>query len=188
MKAAISSTALNTVQVAAGAIGDVLQVNWSVQQSSVAGVDAGLVGIRPLSSTCTGVTRPGSSLGEIARSDFEELLDSSPGLREKTWGTLARRLFEDVLRSTPEYQHLEHGARLGWFEAGRKLELAAGERLEEQGLRFLAVGRVESESSSYTGPCFLPEGETFSALEHCWVAVLPPLQRPIPSAFEELKS
>ena len=140
----------------------------------------------PRSSSITAATTV--TLGEIARSDFEELLDSSPGLREKTWGTLARRLFEDVLRSTPEYQHLEHGARLGWFEAGRKLELAAGERLEEQGLRFLAVGRVESESSSYTGPCFLPEGETFSALEHCWVAVLPPLQRPIPSAFEELKS
>lgn len=119
------------------------------------------------------------TLGEIRRPDFGELLDSSPGLRERTWETLARRRFEDVVRHEEAYEHLGHRARLGWFGAGEHRELSQGDSVEVgERQPFLAVGVVEARGESYQAPTFLPSGTPYLAKEHCWVVLLPTLGLP----------
>jgi Na+:H+ antiporter len=112
------------------------------------------------------------TLGEICRSDFEELLAQAPGLKEGTWNTLARRRFEDALRHDPTYDHLDHRARLAWFAAGTHHHLELGSKLSDSRCqRFLAVGEVLVGDLIVEGPSFVPQGD-LTAKSLAWLTEL----------------
>jgi NhaP-type Na+/H+ or K+/H+ antiporter len=133
-----------------------------------------LIADQPRTATVKAVTTV--TTGLISRSDFAELMEKQPELRERVRSSFAARAFDNLLRSLARYKHLGHKERLEWFKTGETIEIDANGTLESRqgGVFFLAIGELVAEGRYFKSPALI-RSESFEKLTakgDCWVAHL----------------
>ncbi|NTX63172.1 cyclic nucleotide-binding domain-containing protein [Myxococcus sp. CA051A] len=101
-----------------------------------------LVGGRRSATVRTAAT---STVVRIPGAALRLLLEQDAGLSRKVWGTLAERLFDDMLRGQRRYAHLARKERRAWLLRGEEHVLAPGQELlmAPGSHLFMVAGAVE---------------------------------------------
>ena len=94
-----------------------------------------------------------------------------------TWRGHAKRLFQNNLQRSPDYRHLRRADRLKWFEAGKILEVEAGQNAELGDAKHIFV--VDGSAELNGSPLKVGElisfgqGANLRAQTECRLALLP---------------
>ncbi len=90
------------------------------------------------------------TLVRLGRDAFESAIAESAELAEACWGALARRRFDNHLRTRRPWQHLDHNARVEWFDCARHEALGDGQSLTcdaHARWAFVVVGAASAQRS-----------------------------------------
>jgi CRP-like cAMP-binding protein len=87
------------------------------------------------------------TLVRIQRDVLLSLMKNEPELRETIWRAFAARVFDDFIRASGRFEHLDREARTAWIERGQHQELEARQTRTFEGAAFVFVlsGSVEVE-------------------------------------------
>jgi len=124
------------------------------------------------------------TVGEIRRADFDELMASLPQARAQIFRAFERRLFDNHAQEVAALGDLSHDDRIRWVDAGRTVEVPAGDgaRIERtDAWLFVVIGSVELEAESLTAPALrqLRGDELIVSAQGARIRLLPP--RPAPA-------
>lgn len=119
----------------------------------------------------------------VPRSALLALMKDEPALREAIWKAFAARVFDDFIRASGRYEHLDREARAAWIGRATHVELSPGqaETFEGQAFAFALRGAVEVERDgawSVSQAPLMMEGRTpvrIAAKTATRVAIVPPL-------------
>ena len=88
------------------------------------------------------------TLVRLSRDAFESAIVESAELADACWGALARRRFDNHLRTQRSWQHMGHVTRAAWFDSGRLAAMNDGQTLRcnrPARWAFVVVGSVVGE-------------------------------------------
>lgn len=119
----------------------------------------------------------------VQRSALLALMKDEPALRDAIWQAFSARVFDDFIRASGRYEHLDREARAAWIGRASHREMEAGQAQTFEGQAFVFVlrGTVESErdgSWSVSQAPLMMEGAApvrLVARTAARVAVVPPL-------------
>ncbi|MFO0589662.1 MAG: cyclic nucleotide-binding domain-containing protein [Polyangiaceae bacterium] len=121
----------------------------------------------------------------VPRRALLALMKDEPALREAIWKAFAARVFDDFIRASGRYEHLDREARAAWIGRASHRELEAGqaETFEGQAFAFALRGTVEVERDgawSATQAPLMMEGRApvrIHAKTATRIAIVPPLEQ-----------
>lgn len=135
--------ARGAVYVLSGPRGEELVID-ELDKGSVFGEIAMLSG-----STRTASIRTATpcTLVRVQRDALVALMKDEPALRDAIWRAFAARVFDDFIRASGRYEHLDREARAAWIGRAEHREMESGqaETFEGQAFLFALRGAVEVE-------------------------------------------
>lgn len=135
--------ARGAVYVLSGAPGDEVVID-ELDKGSVFGEIAMLSGGTRSASIRTATP---CTLVRIQRGVLLSLMKKEPELREAIWRAFAARVFDDFIRASGRFEHLDREARAAWIGRGLHHELEAKQTCDfhDQAFVFILSGTVEVE-------------------------------------------
>lgn len=119
------------------------------------------------------------TLVEIARDLLDELMERHPGMRQHIWQSYAQREFDNTVRRTPAFSHLDRARRERWIADRVAVALEPGQSLtpgpDDRHL-FLVAGELTAGERTLTAPALVDLGRhpgPFEARNQARVIALP---------------